>query len=505
MSSEIAVANPFFSPKNPESTVYKYFKGFFVGVFIFPFRLVSLVVSLAFTFLLFKVSSLGLDHKPKTYFARWRELLLLPVPYLFRFMMFIAGFHTIKRTGIRETDPSIAPVIVSNHVSFWDGVVGGLDSSSKLPCYVSKKEALSNPIVGACLLSTRSILIDRANPDSRKKAKEDIVDAANRALNHQGPQVWIFPEGTTTNGESLISFKLGAFFPGLPVQPVCLKYPNNHSLAWCHNTSSIFHQIISPLFQFFNRMEITYLPVYHPNKEEKENPQLFANNVRKVMAKEMNVGVTGHGYEDVRLLVECQKNRENPHALDHVVFSEFNSLFSMKYDEMQELIRKFAQFDENKTGMLTRKGFSEFLSIPEESPVFADIFNMLDTDGDGDIDLDEFLRGLAALKKRNQDDEESIINAFNILDHDSKGFVIEKDFTEVMKNRSPSITSEKCHELFCSADTENVGRVTFEQFKKFQKSNPVYIEIAKNMRKRRLEKENEEKLRSEATGKLHLS
>lgn len=28
-----------------------------------------------------------------------------------------------------------------------------------------------------------------------------------------------------------------------------------------------------------------YLPVYAPSEEEKENPSLFANNVRKVMAK----------------------------------------------------------------------------------------------------------------------------------------------------------------------------------------------------------------------------
>lgn len=28
-----------------------------------------------------------------------------------RFLMFLSGFHTIKRIGTRETDPAIAPVI----------------------------------------------------------------------------------------------------------------------------------------------------------------------------------------------------------------------------------------------------------------------------------------------------------------------------------------------------------------------------------------------------------
>lgn len=40
------------------------------------------------------------------------------------------------------------------------------------------------------------------------------------------PQIIIFPEGTCTNRSCLLSFKPGAFYPGVPVQPVCIKYPN---------------------------------------------------------------------------------------------------------------------------------------------------------------------------------------------------------------------------------------------------------------------------------------
>lgn len=40
------------------------------------------------------------------------------------------------------------------------------------------------------------------------------------------PPIIIFPEGTTTNQEALISFKAGAFVPGVPVQPMTIKYPD---------------------------------------------------------------------------------------------------------------------------------------------------------------------------------------------------------------------------------------------------------------------------------------
>ena len=47
------------------------------------------------------------------------------------------------------------------------------------------------------------------------------------------PSVLLFPEGTTTNGRTLISFKLGAFAPGFPIQPVVIRYPFVHfDVSW---------------------------------------------------------------------------------------------------------------------------------------------------------------------------------------------------------------------------------------------------------------------------------
>lgn len=46
-------------------------------------------------------------------------------------------------------------------------------------------------------------------------------------------QVLIFPEGTCTNRSCLITFKHGAFYPGVPVQPVCIRYPNKlDTVTW---------------------------------------------------------------------------------------------------------------------------------------------------------------------------------------------------------------------------------------------------------------------------------
>jgi 1-acyl-sn-glycerol-3-phosphate acyltransferase len=53
---------------------------------------------------------------------------------------------------------------------------------------------------------------------------ESIASRAQFAAAGEGPQVALFPEGTTTNGSYLLNFKVGAFKPGLPVQPVHFDY-----------------------------------------------------------------------------------------------------------------------------------------------------------------------------------------------------------------------------------------------------------------------------------------
>jgi len=103
----------------------------------------------------------------------------------------------------------------------------------------------------------------------------------------QSIDIWRgFFAGTTANQEALITFKEGAFRPGLPVQPVAIRYPYkhfNHGLSGkAADDKGIFahiyrvielevhHNLLEKLTgcfaqvlcQFSNRMEVIYLPVY---------------------------------------------------------------------------------------------------------------------------------------------------------------------------------------------------------------------------------------------------
>ena len=56
---------------------------------------------------------------------------------------------------------------------------------------------------------------------------------------------------------------------------------------------SIFQvrHVILLLCQFINKMSTTRLPVYYPSQEEKDNPKLYAENVRRLMAREVYIGI----------------------------------------------------------------------------------------------------------------------------------------------------------------------------------------------------------------------
>lgn len=45
--------------------------------------------------------------------------------------------------------------------------------------------------------------------------------------------------------------------------------------------------VILLLCQFVNYLEATWLPVYYPSQQEKDDPRLYAENVRRLMAREV--------------------------------------------------------------------------------------------------------------------------------------------------------------------------------------------------------------------------
>jgi 1-acyl-sn-glycerol-3-phosphate acyltransferase len=121
-------------------------------------------------------------------------------------------------------------VYISNHVSWLDIFV--LDAHSPAR-FIAKSELARWPIVGRLIRDTGTIFLERA----RKSDVMRVNALASDALS-QGDFLAVFPEGTTTDGTTLLKFHGSLLQPVIDsrghVQPIALRYTysdGSHSLA----------------------------------------------------------------------------------------------------------------------------------------------------------------------------------------------------------------------------------------------------------------------------------
>jgi lyso-ornithine lipid O-acyltransferase len=111
-------------------------------------------------------------------------------------------------------------VIISNHVSYVDGIVLG----SIFPIvFVSKKEVRSWPVIGQWNMLCGTIFINR---QEKEKVPSLVAEMTHKLK--QEANILLFPEGTSTNGEQMLPFQTAPLAAPLRsrsiIVPVTLAY-----------------------------------------------------------------------------------------------------------------------------------------------------------------------------------------------------------------------------------------------------------------------------------------
>lgn len=260
-----------------------------------------------------------------------REIIVRSGRFLSRALLFTLGFYWIPEThrihdlhnhdklpqqnscGDQLEEPERAGAIVSNHVSYLDILY---HMSASFPSFVAKRSVGKLPLVGLISKCLGCVYVQREAKSPDFKGVSGVVTERIKEAHEDknAPLMLLFPEGTTTNGDFLLPFKTGAFIAGAPVLPVILRYPyQRFSPAW-DSISGVRHVILL-LCQFVNYMEVTRLPVYYPSKEEKDDPKLYANNVRKLMAKEGNLILSDIGLPEKRIYHAALNGNNSVHSV----------------------------------------------------------------------------------------------------------------------------------------------------------------------------------------------
>ena len=226
-------------------------------------------------------------------------------------LLFILGYVWIGSKG-KPASPSEAPMVVCNHVGFVEPIYMIV---AFLPSPVGAEENLVLPIVGVICQALQAVPVRRNDRASRG---ELVRTMKRRCESPRWPQIVVFPEGTTTNGQSLITFKSGAFIAGTAVQPVFMRFPSGSRVnpAWVSCGPTPLQLVLRLLAEPFSRAYVEYLPVHHPTAEEVKDANLYAQNVRAEIAKAMQVPTTNHSYEDA-LLAEVPPGSSHTHTHTH--------------------------------------------------------------------------------------------------------------------------------------------------------------------------------------------
>ena len=121
-----------------------------------------------------------------------------------------------------------------------------------------------------------SIFVNRKKKDSKDHAAQVIRERAN---DPEWPQVLMWPEGTTHNRLSIVKMKAGAFYPGLPVQPIAVKWDHGNwdTITWGFQGRPPYELIWHTFCQFTVNCEIRFLEPIIPTQEDKGNLKCKTN------------------------------------------------------------------------------------------------------------------------------------------------------------------------------------------------------------------------------------
>lgn len=100
----------------------------------------------------------------------------------------------------------------------------------------------------------------------------------------------------------MAQFKLGAFKLGHPIQPCIPKfiYGSLDTITCTFDGPSEIKQFLLSLCCWSSGLHIIKLPICYPSEEEKQNPELFAERISRMITQRINVLMSFYSYDDVQ-------------------------------------------------------------------------------------------------------------------------------------------------------------------------------------------------------------
>ncbi len=227
-------------------------------------------------------------------------ILLVPLHYLWRLLHIGSPWPKIflaiasRLAGARVTRIGVPlrrdVFYIANHLSWIDILAIAGQSGT---AFVAKEELRDAPVVGWLAQLNRTVFVKREN----RMGVAEQINALRLALEDNW-SVTVFPEGTTTDGLSLLPFKTSMLRvlepppPGVMVQPVLLEYGEvAEEVGWIGVESGVDNakRLLSRRGSF--RLKVHFLEPFQP-RDFPGRKAIAAESRRRI--EEALVAVLGH-------------------------------------------------------------------------------------------------------------------------------------------------------------------------------------------------------------------
>ncbi|KAJ0006060.1 hypothetical protein Pint_36747 [Pistacia integerrima] len=135
-------------------------------------------------------------------------------------------------------------------------------------------------------------------------------------------------------------------------------------------------------------------------------------------------------------------------------------------EQIIEFQQVFCLLDKDGDGCITIEELAAAISSLDQNPTEEELHNMInevDMNGNGTIELGEFLN-LMARKTKECEAEEELREAFKVFDKDQDGYISPNELRHVMMNLGEKLTDEEVDQMVREADLDGDGQVNYEEF-----------------------------------------
>ncbi|KAJ8648489.1 hypothetical protein MRB53_001512 [Persea americana] len=148
---------------------------------------------------------------------------------------------------------------------------------------------------------------------------------------------------------------------------------------------------------------------------------------------------------------------------------------SSSHEKTSELEKVFSRFDANGDGKVSASELASVMRALGSPPSEDELSRMMmemDSDGDGFVDLKEFVEFYGGGGGGGEDGKE-IRDAFEMYDQNKDGKISAKELHRVLKSLGERCSVEDCSRMIRSVDSDGDGSVNFEEFKEMMSRGKI--------------------------------